>query len=228
MNHICVALVKGNGSVRLALVCKCLLAIAFVSVGCREEDSEPTMRGMTDRLKRGVGQARSGQTFMESSLFDAKLSAEEVGVAKGYVMGHPDVSAYILLMALREHAPGAYAGVPDATKARALCDALASLTALNDFGHLESSESYDDMAGKALIEIGKPALKCLEALLSDKSRARLFGSKGATLSSSLQYRRADFAYRYIMLILGRQPAFPADPAERDKLIADLQEQLKSD
>jgi len=224
MNCVVAGIVDGSRIVWVVLVCGCLLGMAFVGVACRDTDIGPGTSGMTDRLKLGVREARSGRTFMESALFDVKLSAEEVAAAKGYVMGHPDVSAYILLMSLREHAPVAYAGIPDACKARVLCDALANLTFLNDFGYLESSASYDDMAGKALITIGKPAVNCLRALLGDKSQAPLFGSEAATLSGFLQYRRADFAYRYIMLILGKQPAFPADTAERDKLISDLQEQ----
>ena len=72
---------------------------------------------------------------------------------------------------------------------------------------------------------GSPAVEYLSRLLGDKSEAPLFGSQEATLSIALHYRRADFAYRYIMLILDRKPTFPADLAERDKLIAELQKEF---
>ncbi len=183
---------------------------------------------MPERLMQAIEEAKSGTTFMKSSLAQSSLSADEVNLAHNYVNRHPDSSSYILLMALRKQGGEAYDETPDKTKAEVLCAGLANLTFLNDFGHLEPSSSYDGKAAQALLDIGQPALSCLQALLANHEDAPLFGSKDATASSVFHYRRADFAYRYIMLILGQEPTFPADPAERDRLITDLQAQLKKE
>jgi hypothetical protein len=203
-----------------------IIGLLLLARGCDDGKQKPgstSCPAMSARLQQAVSQARSGKTSIESAV--AGMSAREIEVARGYIRQHPDVSSYILLMALREQAPETYAVIADETKAKVLCAALAKAMFLNDFGYLESSESYDGKAAKALIKIGKPAVHCLSELLGDRSKGPLWGSQEATLSSSLQYRRADFAYRYIMLILNRKPVFSDDPAERDRLIADLQKEL---
>ncbi len=65
-------------------------------------------------------------------------------------------------------------------------------------------------------------------LLEEGENASLFGSEEATESKRFGYRSKDFAYRYIMLILGEQPTFHADPKERDKDIDALKAKLKKD
>ena len=45
------------------------------------------------------------------------------------------------------------------------------------------------------------------------------------MSTIYKYRRCDWAYRYAMLILGREPAFLETPEERDKLIDKLRAEL---
>ena len=189
---------------------------------------------MTSRLQQAVEDARDGMAFYSGSfvpgspLFTGRsLSAEEVEAASSYIKEHPDISSYHLLMILRELSSSTYAGIPDATKAKVLCDALARLREFNDFGHLYTDPvSLDGVAAKALLEIGEPALGCLRKLLLNKDRVRHFGSDGAITSSIYEYRRADFAYRYIMLILGRTPVLLDELKERDKLIADLLKELK--
>ena len=60
--------------------------------------------------------------------------------------------------------------------------------------------SYDNTAAVALLETSTSAIEYLVPLLDNQSVARLFGSESATTSSYYQFRRADFAYRYILLI----------------------------
>ena len=130
-------------------------------------------------------------------------------------------------MALREHAPKRYLGIPDATKAQILCDALAKVTFLDDFGSVGDppDDAVDREAGRALVEVGRTALPLLANLLGNRSEAPISGSDSATIAWANQYRRCDFAYRYILLILGRKHALHPDLAERDRLIADLQKEL---
>jgi len=52
-------------------------------------------------------------------------------------------------------------------------------------------------------------------LLHDRNYVYLSGGQGSILSQSLHYRRADFAYRYKMLLLNRRPLFHPDPGMRD-------------
>lgn len=67
--------------------------------------------------------------------------------------------------------------------------------------------------------MGRDALPALRPLLDDKAPALLEGSKDATLSKVYSYRRADFAYRYVCLILGWAYSFERDLGERDARIS---------
>ena len=144
-----------------------------------------------------------------------------------YIVAHDDHTAYHLLFALRRHAPNAYRRLPNTTKARVLCDALAHQTYLNDWGYLDPGGSHDGEAAQALLELGNDALQPLISLLDDSRPARLFGSEEATISKMYDYRRKDFAYRYVSLLLGWQPAFEADPRSRDIEIERLKSTLSN-
>ncbi len=194
--------------------------------GCNDIASEAD-KGMKDGDERSSPQTVSGGAFTKSKAWGkSPMSSEEVNDAAKYVQERPDFSSFHLLMALRDQAPGAYSAIPDATKARVLCDALAKETYLNDFGYLHPSEPFDGEAARAILAVGRPCLPFLGNLLSNRQKAPLFGSEGATMSEIYDYRRADFAYRYIVLILGLEPTFAPDSPERDGLITDLQRQLK--
>ena len=203
--------------------CAIGILAAFCAAGCGSGRSTKTV--MSEKLRTAVQEARSGTSFLESQLSAHTMTSDELKAAKDYIVEHTDSSAYILLMALRKDAPGIYAEVPSEVKAQVLCAALAKVTFLNDFGVLGPSGSHDGEAGKALLETGESGIGCLRTLLGDKGDAPLFGSKDATVSSVYRYRRADFVYRYIMLMRGREPTFPADPAERDMLIGKLRKEV---
>lgn len=175
-----------------------------------------------------VADSTAGLTLMESeTLRDIKPSSEDEQLFQSYVAAHPDRSAYHVLFALRRHAPDAYRSLPGPIKAQILVNALAQLKMLNDWGYLDLSESHDGEAALALLELGTEALKPLIPLLDDARPAPLFGSEEATLSSMYHYRRKDFAYRYIMLILGQKPMFDASPDARDVKFAQLKSSLQT-
>ena len=136
-----------------------------------------------------------------------------------------DYTSYHLLLALREKHKEAYKKVAADDKAAILCSALASLVYFNDWGYLHPREPYDGEAAGALVEVGKPAIPYLKQLLGNREPAPCFGSEIAPVSYLYQFRRADFAYRYLSLILGRSPTFHRRIADRDRDIAALKEQL---
>lgn len=178
---------------------------------------------MIDQL---VAESNSGLALTRSALLpNIHLSNDDIDAVQKYIVAHADHSAYHLLFALRRSAPDAYEGLPSETKAHVLGDALAHQSYLNDWGYLDPGGSHEGEAAQALLALGEDALPTLTPLLDDDSPVWLFGSEAATLSSSYQYRRKDFAYRYIALILGLPASFDADPAQRDQAIERLKTQL---
>jgi hypothetical protein len=175
-----------------------------------------------------ISESKSGEPLMKSAtLRGLKLAPEDIEAMTNYIVSHSDHTAYHLLFALRGNAPDAYRRLPDSSKARVLCDALTHLMFLNDWGDLDPNGSHDGEAALALLELGKSAADCLAAVLDDSRPAPLYGSETAATSSLYQYRRKDFAYRYLSLISGREPAFDADPKKRDAEIERLKAELSS-
>jgi hypothetical protein len=154
------------------------------------------------------------------------LVASDVQEALKYINKHPDFTAYHLLFAIREYYPKFYNDISNNTKATILCSALKHTRFLNDWGFLSPHGSFDRDSATALLETGESGLKQLTILLDDKESVRLFGSEEATMSETYMYRRSDFAYRYISLILREPAVFHADPKERDKDIEKLMAKLK--
>lgn len=181
---------------------------------------------MTGPVEDLVAEAVRGLPAMKSETLPAvRLTVAERAAAVAYAEAHPDHSAYLVLLALRRGEPDAYADVRNPTKAAVLTDALAHLVFLNDWGHLDPAGSHDGEAAVALLDVGPDAVAELRPLLDDGRPAPLFGSEPATLSSTYGYRRKDFTYRYVSLLLGREPTFDADPATRDAAIRELQDDL---
>ena len=178
---------------------------------------------MLDRL---IADSRRHITAMEStSLRNLKSGAVDAGTYADYVKAHPDESSYHVLLALRRLAADDYERLPADVKAGILCSALSTQTHLNDWGYLGPAESYDGEAAQALLRVGGDAKRRLTSLLDDRRPAPLFGGEEATLSSLYHYRRCDFAYRYLSLIIGTVPRFDADTAQRDAAIASLRTRL---
>jgi hypothetical protein len=166
-----------------------------------------------------VDDARRGKPWIESRARGAAaFDAATAGHARARIETNPDHTSYHLLLALRQAEPEVYARIAPATRAAVLCSALEHLTFYNDFGYLDPSGSHDGEAARALLELGPAAAPCLRKLLEDRTPAPLFGSEEATMSSRYRYRRADFAYRYLLQLRGEAPRFLRDPAERDALI----------
>ena len=182
---------------------------------------------MTERLRQAVNEADEGNGFKASwALFEEPLTPEEVQAAVSYVQRHPNASSFVLLMAVRQYGPQDYGRISKDIRARVICDGMAKLVFLNDFGNMTPSNSHDGEAAKALLSVGRPALPYLGRLLWDTFDAPLYGSATASVAHIYKYRRCDWAYRYTMLILGREPVFLETPEERDKLIDKLKAELR--
>jgi hypothetical protein len=179
---------------------------------------------LTGTIESLVTDSKSGKSLMESASLLGQFSHGDVDAALTYVLAHPDYTAYHLLFALRRHAREAYDRAAPDTKAAILCDALKRLAYLNDWGYLDAGGSHDGEAATALLELERAALRACASTLDDSQPAPLFGTEEATLSRMYKYRRKDFAYRYLSVILGHQPTFDPDPQKRD---ADI-ELLKTD
>jgi len=179
--------------------------------------------GMKERL---VAASEAGQVLPEAEDYlNPQFDELEAADAARWIEANPGHSAFHLLMALGRGAPDVYAGIPPAVRAKVLAATLAEHRQLNDFGYLAPDGSYDGPAAYALVELGDAAIPALRPLLDDHSRAFVSGSEEATMAKLYGYRRADFALRYLQLILGEDTTFDKDPARRDEAIAALREKL---
>jgi hypothetical protein len=182
------------------------------------------------RLERLLADAEDDMTAAESEAFAAARfddpADREPAVAR--LTANPDANAILLLLALRREAPDAYRSIPAGKRARILVAAMRERANLNDFGYIDEAGGYDREAGKALLELGKAAVGPLAEELGDLNPGQLEGSEEATLTEIYGLRRADFAYRYLARILGREPDFDPDPAVRDRHIAELRGALASE
>jgi hypothetical protein len=82
------------------------------------------------------------------------------------------------------------------------------------------------LLGQVFLEIGRPALPALEALLDDSTPRDIYmGSEEATEMAMRRYRVKDFAAFYIAQILKLDLPWEPDLAKRDEAIAKLRAQL---
>lgn len=179
-----------------------------------------------DAVERLVAASDAGMLLPEAEDYqNPRFDADEAAAAARWVQAHPGHSAFHVLMALGRGAPEAYATIPPEVRAKVLAATLAEHRQLNDFGYLDPDGSYDGPAAHAVLELGEAAIPALRPLLEDMSRAQLSGSEEATMAKLFEYRRADFAFRLVSLLLARDAPFDRDPARRDEAIAALREEL---
>jgi len=202
-----------------------LLSLAY-TVGCGTTRSDKLK---AKEIQIFITESLEQKSLMESaSVFKSIIKKDAVDTALGYIKNNPGYKSFHLQEALRKQYPIIYNSIPDSAKISVLCSALENITFLNDWGHLGPYTPYDGEQAQLIIRSGKLAIRFLRPLLKNKKHAPLFGSQEATLSSDCKYRRCDFAYRYIMLIIGKKPKFHETPEERDKEIENLKNILDSD
>jgi hypothetical protein len=178
---------------------------------------------LVDQLLEDSAEER---TLDESrALWTETLDDGEAQHAAEIIRERPDARCYHLVVALKRSAPEVYAAVPAELRAQVLLDVLRRQQFLNDWGYLSTSGSYDGPAAEALLDTGDAARAGLAELLADRTPVDLEGSEESTLADEYGYRRADFAYRYLAKILGREAPFFARHGERDAAIERLRAEL---
>ena len=197
-----------------------LLALTWLAGGCQ---GDRPLTQEPEWIQRHVLRITDPTTYHDPTW--PVLSESELRHGADYVRAHPDETSFHVLLIVRSRSPRIYEDLPLDTRAKVICDAMAQLMLLNEFGCLEPKDPYDGPAAKALIEIGGPALLRLRPLLDDERPALLWGGEEAMLTEEYQLRRADYAYRSATLILGREPVFHEDINLRDQLLAELRAEL---
>jgi hypothetical protein len=212
----------------LASSCKSQFKTRHSSESPHSKSVESYRGEMSKRLTAAIKASESGSyAFFQFEDSLADMSEDEVYAAAQYTSNNTNISSYFLLLALYQQAPEVYSQLSAEKRADIICDALKKLLVVNDFQLLESTASSSNyVAGRALLDIGEPAIPCLAKLLDNYDDVRFIGSEESAISEVDSYRRADYAYKYIMLILKKKPFYSEDPKERDGRIAALKAELE--
>src|SRR5262249_10785533 len=153
--------------------------------------------------------------------------AAEIPHILDFVEKHKDYRSYHLLFALRRHQLEAYKKIAPEVRAAILCSMLKEMTFFNDWCD-PSNRIVDPRdiseAEKALLEIGRPAIKYLLPLLGDQRFVDLNDEEGP---SDCDYQVADFAFRYCSWILEIPYEFEVDRTDQDRQIRSLRRQLSN-
>jgi len=198
-----------------------MCSYAAVLVACIAGCSHQSKVAMPPLLTELVRHSEEKLTLAEKPLPSIRLQQDDIANIKAYIREHPGFVSFRLLFLIEQQAHDVYLALTDHIKANVLCSTLATFEWMTDFGYLHPGGSYDGIAAQELLRVGPAALPCLIEMLDDKSEVFVEGSEIGVY----EFRRADFAYRYVMLILGRKPTFHADVDERDRIIADLKKEL---
>jgi hypothetical protein len=179
------------------------------------------------RARKTVGESRSAQDMLQSKHNAGVSLLSKTDFVNKYFARNKDYTSYHLLFCLNSLSPEAYKQIDPEDRASILVSTLENCGSLNDWGYLDANDSFDNDAAKMLLSLGVVAIKHLAPLLANENEAPLYGSEAATLSSILRYRRADFAYRYISLILGLDAAFHEGVEARNDEIEKLKKKLRA-
>jgi hypothetical protein len=138
------------------------------------------------------------------------------------VAAHGD-TAFLALEALREADAAAYNALPAQERATIYAHALQNNAFYNAWGVPEYQLTP---TCSALMALGDAAVTALKPLLANRRLAPVRGSHNATMSSMYGNRVCDYAWVFINEILHRPYEYAQDPAERDREIAALQQELQ--
>jgi hypothetical protein len=132
-------------------------------------------------------------------------------------------TALLALEALREADPAGYNSLATRERANIYVDSLKNSLFYNAWG----LPGYQLTAtAHALIALGEDAVAALQPLLSDRRPAPLSGSQDATTSTMYGNRLCDYAWGLISEIERRPYVYSQNPAERDRAIEALRQELQ--
>jgi hypothetical protein len=174
---------------------------------------------MTQLAEQLAADSQRGREPFNSMAFAEAVSRRDVDAqALAPLLGMPDRSSLLGLLALRHIAPQAYRDKGPRFRVSVLVDALKTSRYFNAFGlpHVHWEE-----AAQAIVAEGEPAIAALLPLLADERPAPVWGSEDYTEYRRYDYRVQDYALALILAI--RKQALPATPdrAERLQLIRGL-------
>jgi hypothetical protein len=158
------------------------------------------------------------------------LTPNDIQQLKAYCHAHPDPSAFVALMVLRDRSRTDYQSLHPASRSAILCRALRHLLTLADFGHLPKTldprAQNGESAMHALLEADRDEnLKLLFQELEDRVPVDFFGSSDSTAAIRDRYRHCDYAEWACRLILGEPYSLKDAVSERDAAIAALKSRL---
>ncbi|HJQ34647.1 MAG TPA: hypothetical protein VJ866_20870 [Pyrinomonadaceae bacterium] len=140
----------------------------------------------------------------------AELSAQITKPERGSLLG---------LLALRRVGEDRYKALDAGLRVGVMVDALKNAKYFNAWGlpHLKWEE-----AAQALIAEGRAAEPQLAPLLKDERPAPVWGSEDFAEYERYKYRVRDYAWAILREIRGEKGPIPESPAERDRLIQQMQ------
>jgi hypothetical protein len=162
--------------------------------------------------------ARGVEPFNSTAYAEAVSRGEAAAPALKQRFEGGQRSSYLTLLALRSVSPPTYGEVDPTLRTGVLVDALAGAETFNAWG---LPHQYWEDAAEALIAEGTTAAQALRPLLDDCRPAPLWGSEEVLASREYGYRLCDYALALIREIAGEDGDLPKDPAERDRLRAQL-------
>jgi hypothetical protein len=192
-----------------------------VSFELRRVATADDRRTVVDQL---IADAKTKMPLDDSVAFSKGIPVDEARAIK-YIEEHPDYQSYHLLLALRNTNLKAYKSLAPEIRAAVLCSTLREQDFFDDWMPPDcttADQQYASNSEKALVEIGIPTILYLLPLLDDHSVAQ---DSEYEEEPEFEYRRADYAFRYICWILKLPDSFQPEPEDRDKAIRCLKMKL---
>jgi hypothetical protein len=240
-----------NRHISLLIQSLCLISIMLLGVGCAGVSQAPAAGQEQVQQQETVvaeAQAKREQTMKQYKEMTVPQLAEQLvadsdrglepfnSMAFTEMVGrgeeaapelapqlkHADHSSLLGLLALRKMSPKIYRSLDANFRVLVLVETLKTTKYFNTFGL--PSVAWED-AAKAIIEEGEAATGELIPLLKDERPAPTWGSEDYMEYQTYQYRVKDYAWALLLAIRDKPVQIPVDPAERDRLIKELQRQL---
>jgi len=173
-----------------------------------------TVKQLTDQLSK---ESVKGLEPFNSMAYKELTSRKSVTIdmIQNAVIKNANRSSLLSLLAVRKLSQPVYQKLDAQVKASVYVDALRGAKTFNTFGlpHAKWEE-----AAQAIIEAGPVTIRGLEALLTDKRPAPMWGSEDYMEYKLYNYRVKDYAYALIIASQKGQLQLSKDTAERDKMI----------
>ncbi|MCO5949093.1 hypothetical protein [Mucilaginibacter flavidus] len=173
-----------------------------------------TVKQLTDQLSK---ESVKGLEPFNSMAYKELISRKSVAIdtIQNAVIKNANRSSLLSLLAVRKLSQPVYQKLDAQVKASVYVDALRSAKTFNTFGlpHAKWEE-----AAQAIIEAGPVTTRGLEALLTDKRPAPMWGSEDYMEYKLYNYRVKDYAYALIIASQKGKLQLPKDSDERDKMI----------